>query len=171
VADVSSVYILLLSSYERRGRRFLRLSGATVLEWFRLHWDGTPQTTADGQALERAYGLGHLFATIADKGIGCPADDTALMALLRKHIHSEGDIEVEAHFVHVATNDDEVDIAYYFFDDEFAASEDALDRLPFFPADDTPLFDGPDDEDDDGDEDEDEEPLSYREFVTALTEG
>ncbi len=56
--------------------------------------------------------------------------DTEMLRLLEDYIYYERDIEVESHFLHVETDDDEVDVEYYFFDDEFLKSPEALDRLP-----------------------------------------
>jgi len=127
-------YFLLLSSHERGGRRFVRLSAASVLAWFQqaLRKACVKGDWEAGLAGLRGevYGLDKLFVDAVEEDLACPVSDTELAALLRDHIYYERDIEVEPHFVHVETDDDEVNIEYYFFDDDFLESIDALDHLP-----------------------------------------
>jgi len=127
-----AAYFLLLSQNETRGRRFVRLSAATALDWFREAWPKAAQgCDVWGAELKgHVYGLGNLFDTIVDAELELPADDAELMALLESHIYAEYFVEAEPHVVHVETNDDEVDIEYFFFDDDFLESPDALERLP-----------------------------------------
>jgi hypothetical protein len=54
--------------------------------------------------------------------------DTEMLRLLEDYIYYERDIEVESHFLHVETDDDEVDVEYYFFDDEFLKSPEAFEK-------------------------------------------
>jgi hypothetical protein len=76
------------------------------------------------------YGLGSLFEKVAERRVPAPTRDTELAPLLEKYMYYERDIEAEEHFVHVETDDDEVDLEYFFFDDHFLGAPDALDRLP-----------------------------------------
>ncbi len=45
-------------------------------------------------------------------------------------MYCERDIDADGHFVHVETNDDEVDLEDFFFGDQFLREPDVLDRLP-----------------------------------------
>jgi hypothetical protein len=82
-------------------------------------------------------GLNSLFCTLDEKDPGLRADRRGplpasnwqeLRQLLRRHLYVEGDprerIRVDEHSVRAATDDDEVDLAYYFFDDTLAAASD-----------------------------------------------
>ncbi len=125
-------YFLLLSPYERRGIRFVRLKSPSVLSWFQRAWS----KAAEGEGLwgaelrGRVYGFGSLFDAIVEERLKPPRTEAELIPLLEQHIYYERDIEVEPHFVHVETDDDEVDIEYFFFDDDFLRTPDAIDRLP-----------------------------------------
>jgi hypothetical protein len=71
-----------------------------------------------------------LFAKAAELRVPAPTTGKELATLLEKHMYYERDIEAEEHFVHVETDDDEVELEYFFFDDYFLREPDALDRLP-----------------------------------------
>ncbi len=122
-------YFLIVSKAEPRGRRFVRLDAPSVLAWFQRNW-----TLGRGGFVEElrgeVYGLDQLFEDVEIEKIAAPKTDEELVPLLEKHIYFEGDIEAEPHFVHVETDDDEVEIAYFFFDDTFLDDPDCLDRLP-----------------------------------------
>jgi hypothetical protein len=118
----------------------------------------------------RVYGLNSIFCSV-DDGDRTPADaDRAslradrrgsfpasswqeLEGLLRRHLYVEGDpsdqIRVDEHSVRAATDDDEVDLAYYFLDDALAASDQATYlmledwRLPTTPGTDGHAFNEP----------------------------
>lgn len=124
-------YLLLISPTEPRGRRFVRLDAPSVLAWFQKSWS----LLADGDAFRealggRVYGLDSLFEKVAEDSVPAPTSCREMATLLERYVYYERDIEVEDHFVHVETDDDEVDVEYFLFDDDFLASEGALDRLP-----------------------------------------
>ena len=124
-------YFLLVSPHEHGGRRFVRLKAPSVLAWFQQAWRPvTGERSWRSDLRGWAYGLDSLFDKIDDENLQCPATDEELVPLLERHIYSEGGIQAEPHFLCVETNDDEVSIEYYFFDDGFLSSSDALDRLP-----------------------------------------
>jgi hypothetical protein len=162
-APKTSAYLLVVSPNERGGRRFVRLKSPTVLGWFQRAWREAQRGAEwDTDLGGYVYGLGHLFDAIAEEGLECPASDDELIPLLEQHIYYENDIEAEAHFVHVETNDDEVDIEYFFFDDDFLKPLAAIDRLP---SPERPRAD--DDDESAGDDDEGD---AYARFVRKLLE-
>ncbi len=108
-------------------KRVIRLSGGpTVLAWFRWALD-----EAKGQADANAwlhtlmdgapYGLGSIFRQASELAIPDTWQD--LLALLHEQLYVEGGPEYirmdDEHSLRVRTNDDEVDLAYYFFDQSF----------------------------------------------------
>ncbi|MGC4121783.1 MAG: hypothetical protein QM765_45840 [Myxococcales bacterium] len=125
----ASTYFLIVSPHERGGRRFVRLKSPTVLAWFQRMW-GSTEEQREGELRGPVYGLDSFFDKTADEGLSCPTSDAELLPLLERHVYSEGGIEAEPHFLAVETDDDEVAIEYYFFDEAFLAADDALDRLP-----------------------------------------
>src|SRR5690606_32014072 len=48
-----------------------------------------------------------------------PANADALGESLEEHLYVEGELRFEPHCIQVLTNDDELDVAYYIFDDQF----------------------------------------------------
>lgn len=98
-----------------------------MLGFYRQHWsEGAFHEELRGPV----YGLSSLFEKAAEDGVPAPADEAELVPLLERYIYAERGADVGPHFVHVETDDDEVDIEYFFFDDCFLAEADALDRLP-----------------------------------------
>ncbi len=124
-------YFLLVSRDEPSGRRFVPLRAPNVLAWFQRVWTATspqPQWRADLGGY--VYGFGKLFEAIEEQRLPRPATADELLPLLKEHIYYARDIVAEPHFIHVETDDDEVDIEYYFFDETFLKSPEAFDRLP-----------------------------------------
>jgi hypothetical protein len=135
------------------GRRVRRLADSSPLAWFQRLWQTTAdeerfERDADAHDWVEAnleadlgghvYGLSSVFCTSdngdaaslrADRHGPLPASTwQELEEVLRRHLYVEGDsrdqIHVDEHSVRVGTDDDEVDLAYYFFDDTLAAASD-----------------------------------------------
>jgi hypothetical protein len=135
------------------GRRVRRLPDATPLAWFQRLWQTTAdeerfdrdadahdwvEANLEADLGGHVYGLSSVFSTSdngasaslrADRRGPLPASTwQELEELLRRHLHVEGgphdQIHVDEHSVRVGTDDDEVDLAYYFFDDTLAAASD-----------------------------------------------
>lgn len=127
----TSTYLVVLSAHERRGRRFVQLKSPSVLAWFqrgfRLAREGKGWA---GDLGGEVRGLDVLFEAVENRKLAVPNTEAELQALLTKYLRAERDIEIEPHFVHVETDDDETEIEYFFFDDAFLESSEALDRLP-----------------------------------------
>jgi hypothetical protein len=138
---------------ETSGRRVRRLPDASPLAWFQRMWQTTADEEhfardADAYTWVDAnleadlggwvYGLSSLFCTPDDLGPDSPWADRRgplpastwqeLRDLLLGHLYVEGDprerIRVDGHSVRAATDDDEVDLVYYFLDDALAARSD-----------------------------------------------
>jgi hypothetical protein len=127
----SRTYLLVMSKEEPRGRRFVRLPAPSVLVWFQRTWTVAEDLAALDERLGgRVQGLDDFFEAVAAARLPVPADDAELARAIEAHLPVERDLEVEDHFLHVVTDDDEIEIAYWLFDDAFLASPGALDRLP-----------------------------------------
>lgn len=121
-------------------KRVLRFEDASVLAWFQRVW-ARALTADDANALSRAelggfvYGFSSLIEAIREKKIAAPKTVKKLRALLDEHLYTEGGVELDEHTMRVLTDDDEVQLAYYLFDDQAAEPE----RVAYLLHDDFPL--------------------------------
>jgi uncharacterized protein (TIGR02996 family) len=124
-----STYFVYRSPYHGPSGKYLtRFADATVLDWFRNHWRAIPDGPdfphhkyAEALLGTDVYGFASLFARIAERGLAAPDNEKALWRLLRANLYVEGEIRTAPHCVQVLTDDDELELAYYFFDDDFLA--------------------------------------------------
>lgn len=121
------VYFIYRSWYEGPASKVVRrFPDTTVLSWFQ---DSLRQTRGladeDVRAwLERelgadVYGLPSFFTSEAP----VPETMSDLRTALREHLYVEQCLHADDHSVRVLTDDDEVDLAYYFIDDAAVAAE------------------------------------------------
>lgn len=122
------------------GKYLKRFADATVLDWFRNHWRGIPDGPGypPGAYAERllgtgVYGFARLFERIAERALAAPEDEQALGRLLRATVYNTEAL-AGPHCVQVLTDDDELQLAYYFMDDDFLAGHG--DRAAFLLNDD-----------------------------------
>jgi uncharacterized protein (TIGR02996 family) len=130
-----AVYFVYRSHYDTPALNHLRrFDDDSVLAWFRRHWRGVADYGEAARHVKKllgchVYGLGSLFHAIAEHSLAAPASDAALKRLLDENLYAEGEIICRPHVVQVLTDDDELEKAYYFFDDHFLAKYD--DRAAF----------------------------------------
>jgi hypothetical protein len=127
-------------------KRVVTVPDATVLDWFRRGWDcadhGDPADWISADLGGDVYGLDSIFNEAQEQDLPRPETVAELRALLLEHLWVEGDddgtaIRLGEHSLRVRTDDDEVDLAYYFIDDTAAAT--APNRLAFLLHDTWPL--------------------------------
>lgn len=124
-------------------KRVVTVPDATVLDWFRRGWDhDDPDEWIDRELGGVVYGLDSVFEEVRERNLPRPETVDELRELLNEHLWVEGDdegdfIRLGEHALRVRTDDDEVDLAYYFVDDEAAAA--SPDRLAFLLHDTWPL--------------------------------
>ena len=124
-------------------KRVVSVPDATVLDWFRRGWEhDDPDAWIDGELGGDVYGLESIFEEVRKRNLPRPESVDDLRALLTEHLWVEGDdegtfIRLGEHALRVRTDDDEVDLAYYFLDDEAVAA--SPDRLAFLLHDTWPL--------------------------------
>jgi hypothetical protein len=79
------------------------------------------------------YGFATIFEAAHEHALPCPETTDELRTLLHEHLYVEGEaadfIRLDEHSLRVRTDDDEVDVAYCFLDDEIVAA--APDRLAY----------------------------------------
>lgn len=124
-------------------KRVVTVPDATVLDWFRRRWDHEdPYEWIAGELGGDVYGLDSVFDEAQKRNLPRPETVDELRAMLHEHLWVEGDdkadhIRLDGHALRVRTDDDEVDLAYYFVDDEAATR--SPDRLAFLLHDTWPL--------------------------------
>jgi uncharacterized protein (TIGR02996 family) len=106
---------------EKHLRRF---EDATVLDWFRNHWQGIADYDAAHEHAEQLLGchvymFSRLFVRIAEENWPPPEDAAGLEACLDRSLYNSLGVECSEHAVQVGTDDDELEMAMYFFDDHF----------------------------------------------------
>ncbi|MEV5767458.1 hypothetical protein AB0L34_23235 [Micromonospora sp. NPDC052213] len=124
-------------------KRVITVPDATVLEWFRRGWEhDSPDAWIDSELGGNVYGLESIFEEVRKRHLPRPESVDELRELLNEYLWVEGDdeeafIRLGEHALRVRTDDDEVDLAYYFIDDEAAAV--SSERLAFLLHDTWPL--------------------------------
>src|SRR5438105_5009246 len=120
-----AVYFVYRSHYDDpAGKRLKRFEDATVLDWFRTHWDQLARADGARDAVKEllgffVYGFGSLFAAAAEQDLPAPETDEDLEDYLHEHLYSEGPILYRPNLLTVQTDDDELEVAYYVFDGEY----------------------------------------------------
>jgi uncharacterized protein (TIGR02996 family) len=99
---------------------------ATVLDWFRSHWEGVlyddhPERRVEKWLGAEVYGFGSLLNAIAENELPPPRSERQLAGLLEEHLYLEGELLAGPHLLQMLTDDDEIQMAYYFFDDAYLA--------------------------------------------------
>lgn len=118
-------------------KRVVRLADATVLDWFRRGWDcADPDEWIASELGGDVYGLESVFEEAQERRLPKPESVDELRSLLHEYLWVEGDegfIRLDEHGLRVRTDDDEVDLAYYFLEDP------APDRVAYLLHDTWPL--------------------------------
>jgi hypothetical protein len=135
------MYFVYRSHYEGPlSRRVRQVPDRSVLEWFRRGWGcPAPRDWVEAELGGPVYGLASIFEAAGAKGLVPPETVGELRALLHEHLYVEGDsdwIRLDEHSLRVRTDDDEVELAYYCFDEVAAAN---AERLAFVLHDTWPL--------------------------------
>ncbi|MET8083300.1 hypothetical protein [Micromonospora sp. NPDC005237] len=128
------MHFVYRSHYEGQlSKRVRRLPDETVLNWFRRGWDcDDPESWVENELGGDVYGLDSIFEAARKHGLSRAATTSELRELLHEHLYVEGDedfIRLDDHSLRVRTDDDEVELAYFFLDDEVVAT--APDRLAY----------------------------------------
>ncbi|WP_433236388.1 hypothetical protein ACQPYK_27005 [Streptosporangium sp. CA-135522] len=124
-------------------KRVRRLPDATVLTWFRRSWVAVVEEGHDADAWivdelgGPVYGFRSIFDAARRDAIEAPGTWQELRDLLQRHLYVEGEVRADELSVRVLTDDDEVELAYFFLDDSLVA--DRADRLAYLVHDGWPL--------------------------------
>jgi hypothetical protein len=120
-----SVYFVYRSEYEGpSGKHVRKFEADTVLGWFRQVWEPAKQAADASEWVKSeigtsVYGFYSLFENARENNLPAPTSDRVLKSYLEEHLYAEGEIKYKPHALQVLTDDDEIELAYYIFDDEY----------------------------------------------------
>jgi hypothetical protein len=117
------------------GKHVCRLEADTVLGWFQQAWGCAGTSEDEDEQYLRAeswlrdalgtspYGLSSIFTAARRDRLAWPRSEAELFELLREHLYVEGDKDhqllCQPGALQVYTDDDNLDVAYYFCDQAF----------------------------------------------------
>lgn len=120
-----NVYFVYRSNYYFPELNYLRTFKAdSVLDWFKQNWHSAPSFD-EAHSFARSligidvYGFDSIFEAIGEHTLEPPKTTEELDLILADHLYVEGEISFRPHAIQVLTDDDELDVAYYIFDDHF----------------------------------------------------
>jgi uncharacterized protein (TIGR02996 family) len=124
-----AVYFAYRCHYAGPTEKYLkRFDEDTILDWFRNRWESladTEHAVASKRVQEAlgisVYGFGSLFWAAAEHSLPPPRTNAQLHRYLEQHLYVEGTCNYSPHLMQVLTDDDELDMAYFFFDDHYLA--------------------------------------------------
>jgi uncharacterized protein (TIGR02996 family) len=119
-----TVYFVYRCHYQGPTEKHLkRFEDASVLDWFRTHWQPIADWDAAHKKAEQLLGcnvcsFGWLFMRIAEQNWAPPENEDQLRDYLTE-APLGNEISCSRNVVQVLTDDDELEMAIYFFDDHF----------------------------------------------------
>ncbi|CAN5549938.1 hypothetical protein BH10CYA1_BH10CYA1_24940 [soil metagenome] len=120
-----SVYFVYRSHYGTPNLNHLKkFDDNSVLEWFQKHWREWAEHVDDtAYVLELfgcdVYGFASIFDAIDQEALSPPKSMKDVEKFLTDHLYVEGDMRFGPDSIQVLTDDDELQLAYYFFDDNY----------------------------------------------------
>ena len=120
-----SVDFVYRSHYEGpSGKHVRRLEGDSVLGWFQAVWERAKEADDASEWVKSEigtsiYGFASIFEAAREHDLPPPTSDRKLKSYLEEHLYVEGEIKYKPHALQVLTDDDEIELAYYVFDDEY----------------------------------------------------
>jgi len=120
-----SVYFVYRSHYEGPScKHVLCLDADSVLGWFQGVWERAKQADDASEWVKReiganVYGFASIFEAARDESLPPPSSERKLKSYLEEHLYVEGEIKFKPDALQVLTDDDEIELAYYIFDDHY----------------------------------------------------
>jgi len=119
-----TVHFVYRSHYEGpTGLLRRRFDDATLLDWLRRHWEGIPNPDRARERVRevlgsQVYTFDRLFTAITAASLPSPRSVHAAGEVLREHLYIN-EIAASPHLIEVLTDDDEIELAWYLFDDAY----------------------------------------------------
>jgi len=114
-----SVYFVYRSQYQTPILNQLKVfPDASVLEWFQSNWQQLDENLLGFDP----YGFDSLNQAIESNELPSPSSIKELQAILEEHLYVENTLLISEHAIQVLTDDDELDCAYYIFDETYLQS-------------------------------------------------
>jgi hypothetical protein len=135
MSDPQGIWFVYRSHYEGPlSKRVRRLAAPSILAWFQAMIEEarislTPAEVVSNSLGGSVHGLASLFETVKERSLHTPRTTAALSKLLHEQLKVEGGpeaIHLDAHTLSVFTDDDEVRLAYFFFDQEALSKNPGL---------------------------------------------
>ncbi len=120
-----SVYFVYRSHYEGPSGKHVRAFDAeSALGWFRGVWERAKEAEdvaawVEAELGTSVYGFASIFEAARDHSLSPPTSDRMLKSYLEEHLYAEGEVKFRPHALQVLTDDDEIELAYYLFDDHY----------------------------------------------------
>ncbi len=120
-----SVYFVYRSPCEGpSGKHLRKFDDDTVLGWFQQVWEPAKQAEDASEWMKSeigtsVYGFHSIFESARENELPPPTSDRKLKSYLEEHLYVEGEIKFKPHAIQVLTDDDEIELAYYVFDDHY----------------------------------------------------
>ena len=120
-----SVSFVYRSHYEGpSGKHVRRLDADSVLGWFQAVWERAKGADDASEWVKAeigcaVYGFASIFEAARDESLPPPTSDRQLKSYLEEHLYVEGEMRYKPHALQVLTDDDEIQLAYYVFDDHY----------------------------------------------------
>ncbi len=120
-----SVYFIYRSEYAGpSGKHVRRLEADSVLGWFQGAWERAKQADDVSEWVKTeigadVYGFASIFEAAREQSLPPPTSDRQLRTCLEENLYVEGDLKYKPHALQVLTDDDELELAYYLFDDHY----------------------------------------------------
>lgn len=149
MTEAPGIWFVYRSHYEGPlSRRVRRLDAPSILDWFSRRMNEARAADKPGEIYHDelggyVYGLGTIFEAAKEHSLLPPKTIGQLETMLREHLYVEGgrdNLRIDEHSLRVLTDDDEVNLAYFFFDDE--ALRKHPDRLAWLCHEEAKLPDG-----------------------------
>jgi hypothetical protein len=124
-----STYFILRSPYLPANRSICRLDASFPLEWFQAVWPRLRQDAGITSKMlldvEELYAFEGFAESVRSKELAAPATSGELQALLSENWYSNN-VECEDGYVFVETDDDEVELAFWWVSDEVFQAKQEL---------------------------------------------
>jgi hypothetical protein len=127
-----SLWFVYRSHYEGPlSKRVVQLDAPSLLDWFQKLCQQARAAEDPNQLAKEVlgghvYGFSSLLEAVKENALDPPKSIDELRELLDEHLYVEGEFVLDEHSLRVATDDDEVALAYFFFDDTAAARTDRV---------------------------------------------